>query len=119
MTIEQYEAKLTAYALDDPSITAEDRIALDAALARDPSAQAFVDETKRVAAMLTTGLAVELETPARSANEAIVTPASLALRAGEEKKATRRGWTIIAASLLIAAGATAFVVGSQQRNRQT
>lgn len=118
MTIEQYEAKLTAYALDDPSITAEDRQSLDAALARDPSAKAFVDETRRVAAMLTTGLAAELETPVRSAGDAIVTPASLALRAGEEKKTARRGWTIIAASFLIAAGATAFVVGSQRQTRE-
>ena len=53
------EDRLTAYALNDPGLTPEERAAIDTHLAADPAARQAVEETRRLGALLTTSLTRE------------------------------------------------------------
>ena len=113
MKLETDDPRLTAYALDDPSLSADDRREVETLLATDADAATLVADTRNVAAMLATGLKAELGLPAYDANRPAdsVTPLSLRVR---EEKATALAWRgsfALAASVLIAAGSVLFVMG--------
>lgn len=59
MTLDHRDARLTAYALDDPILTPADRQEVEAAMHADPAVRRAVEETREVARLLTTGLAAE------------------------------------------------------------
>jgi Ca-activated chloride channel family protein len=107
------DPRLTAYALDDPSLSADDRREVETLLAADADAAKLVADTRAVAAMLATGLRAELSLPPNDANRAFESVTPLTLRAREEK-ATALAWRgsfALAASVLIAAGSMLFVMG--------
>ncbi|HKB02560.1 MAG TPA: von Willebrand factor type A domain-containing protein [Gemmataceae bacterium] len=103
MTPEELEAPLTAYALNDPGLSAADRQQIEAQLASDPAARRAVEETRRLAAVLTEALGAE---QAATLPEAIVTiPAA--------KPTGRRvaGWTkyVVAAAVLVATAGVGYM----------
>ncbi len=76
MTPEERDARLTAYALDDPGLTDADRTAVETRLRTDPTARAAVEETRKLAQLLTTSLAAEQAAlPADAAVTIPLTPA--------------------------------------------
>ena len=60
MTRDDLDARLTAFAVDDPGLTDLDRAAVLAELDVNPAARAAVDETRTLAALIRVGLAAEL-----------------------------------------------------------
>lgn len=100
MTPEERDARLTAYALNDPGLTDADRTAVETRLRTDPTARATVDETRKLAQLMTTSLAAEQA--ALSADASVTIPSSLA----KKPKADRIGWKpfITIAALLIVFG---------------
>ena len=62
MNPDDRDSLLTAYALNDPSLSAADRAAVETRLASDPAAAQELEETRKLAETLTAGFATELET---------------------------------------------------------
>ena len=60
MTPDERDARLTAYALDDPGLTPTERDEIMQRVVADPAARRAVEETRAVATLLTAGLAAEL-----------------------------------------------------------
>jgi Ca-activated chloride channel family protein len=96
MTPEEREAPLTAYALNDPGLSPAARQEIEARLATDPSARRAVDETRRLARLLTEGLAAELSATRTESVVTIPTP--------KPTRRTTAGWTkyFVAAAVLLA-----------------
>jgi Ca-activated chloride channel family protein len=100
MTPEEREARLTAYALNDPSLTRAERQEIEALLRTDPAARQAVEETRALAQLLTAGLVAEQV--ALPDEEPVTIPSALA----NQTKPRRRRWKAYstAAALLAAFG---------------
>jgi hypothetical protein len=95
MTPEDRASRLTAYALNDPGLSAADRQEIEAALMADPAARRGVEETRRIAELLTASLAEEQA--AQPAAEPVTIPLVVA------KRQRSRGWiAYVAVALLFA-----------------
>ncbi|MGL4419538.1 MAG: VWA domain-containing protein, partial [Gemmataceae bacterium] len=106
MTNESRESQLTAYALNDPSLNADDRAAIEALLANDPAAREHVEQTRQLGVLLAERFAIE--TQAKLAEPIVQLP---------PPKASRRGvWTIasLAASVLAVVGGVSLWKASQR-----
>ncbi len=97
MNTEMDEAKLTAYALKDPSLSDAERTDIERRIADDPVAKAHIEETHALAQLLTTRLAAE-------APPAVVSSVAASL---QPKKSNARRWVVSIASL-----AAAMLVGA-------
>ncbi len=97
MNTEMDESKLTAYALNDPSLSDADRAAIERQLAGDPAAKALVDDTRTLGQLLTTSLAAE--------GIPVVVPSVVASL--QPKKSNARRWVVSIVSL-----AAAMLVGA-------
>src|SRR5687768_9458 len=78
MTTDERDARLTAYALSDPGLSAADRLEVEETLRTDPAARQALQETLKLAQLLTTGLAAEQA--ALPAEAPVTIPSSLASR---------------------------------------
>jgi Ca-activated chloride channel family protein len=107
MRPDDLEPKLTAYALDDPSLSADERREIEALLLRDPGAKAAVEETRALAGTLSAALAGELA----AVKPGTITPASLAPPVKPERSSWMR-IPVLAASVVFAVGAGSFIVKS-------
>jgi Ca-activated chloride channel homolog len=98
MTTDERETRLTAYALNDPGLSAADRHEVEAIVAADPDARRAVAETRRLAEVLTAGLAAE---QAALPVEPVVT-----IPSPQPVPRTAAGWTkyVVAAAVLVAVG---------------
>src|SRR3954471_15239770 len=100
MTADDRAARLTAFALNDPSLTAADRAEIENALATDPAARREVEETKQLAGLLTAGPAADL--PPQPPEPPVAVPST---RLGR-RPARRTGALVlfaVAASILLVA----------------
>ncbi len=61
MTPDIFETKLTAYALNDPSLTDAERTEIEARLRTDPAARQALEETRQIGHMLFKSLAAEAQ----------------------------------------------------------
>jgi len=59
MNAEDFETKLTAFALNDPGLSEADRKVIESRIAVDPAARAQVEETRSLGQLLTKSLAAE------------------------------------------------------------
>ena len=99
MTIEEREACLTAYALNEPGLSPADRQEVEAMLDSDPAAHRAVEETRQLAQLLTAGLAAE---QAAVPSETVVT-----IPSAKTKSPKRTQWAkyaVAAAAVCIAFG---------------
>lgn len=101
MTAEDRDARLTAYALNDPGLLAGTRQEIEAQLATDPAARSAVEETRRLAQVLTAGLVAE------QAAAPVGTPLAIPAR----PKAVKRDWVryVVAAAVLLAVGGGSYL----------
>lgn len=98
MTPDERDARLTAYALNDPSLTDADRTAVETRLRTDPTARAAIEETRKLAQLLTTSLVAEQA--ALSADAVVTIPSAHA----KKPDADRIGWKpFIAVGVLLVA----------------
>jgi Ca-activated chloride channel homolog len=105
------EERLTAYALNDPGLTAADRGEIETRLAADPAAQRAVAETRKVAEWLTAGLTAEQATT--PAGEFVTVP----VIAPNPRRGRWTMWAVAAAVLLaFAGGVGTFLQTSQPSN---
>ena len=112
MTAEDRDARLTAYALDEPGLTPAARQEIETLLAADPAARRAVDETRQLARLLTAGLTAEQA--ALPAEPAVVIPSP------ERTMRTNKYWAkplVAAAAVLIAVGGTYLVVAKWNKDR--
>ncbi len=61
MTPEELDTKLTAYALNDASLTESDRLAIEAKLRTDPAARQWLEDARKLGHVLTQSLAAEAQ----------------------------------------------------------
>jgi Ca-activated chloride channel homolog len=109
MTAEDRDAQLTAYALNDSSLTATAVQEVESLMATDTAARRAVEETRQLAQILTAGLTAEqAATPA----ETVVT---IPMAKPESRKPTRWAKYVVAASVLCVVCAGVFVVWSKQK----
>ncbi|HVK17509.1 MAG TPA: von Willebrand factor type A domain-containing protein [Fimbriiglobus sp.] len=99
MTTDEHDSRLTAYALNDPGLSADDRLAVEETLRNDPAARQELQETLKLAQLLAAGLAAEQA--ALPAEAPVTVPLSVA------NKPRRRGWKMYAT----AAGVMIAVLG--------
>jgi Ca-activated chloride channel homolog len=106
MTAEDRDARLTAYALNEPGLSADDRRELETLIAGDADARRAVEETRHLARVLTDALAAEQA--ALPTDKPVTIPAPPAAR-------PTRGWVryVVAAAVLIAVGGGSLAVWSQ------
>jgi Ca-activated chloride channel family protein len=107
MTAEERESRLTAYALNDASLSPLWRQEIEKLVASDPTARQAVEETRRIGQVLTEALAAE---QAATKTESVVTIPAVKAKAP-------RYWAryvVAAAAVLIAVGGT--YVGVTQWN---
>jgi Ca-activated chloride channel family protein len=112
MTAEDREARLTAYALNDPGLSPTDRREVEAQIAADAATRRAVDETRRLAQLLTAGLAAEQA--ALPAEPAVTIPAP------DRAMRTHKSWAkafVAAAAVLIAVGGTYLGVSEWRKAR--
>ena len=102
MNTEMDESKLTAYALDDPSLSDAERADIERRIADDPAAKASIEETRALGQLLTTRLAAE-------APPVVVPSVAASL---QPKKSNARRWFVSIASL--AAAMLVGAIASQQ-----
>src|SRR5262245_61478719 len=108
MTPEDRAVRLTAYALNDPGLSTADRAEVEATLATDSAARAEVEETRKLAGLLTASLAAELAAQPTEAPVAVPTTAAPAR--------TRSRWALFAVAasvLLLVASGVGYVVKNQ------
>ncbi|HJZ90629.1 MAG TPA: hypothetical protein VKE40_07120, partial [Gemmataceae bacterium] len=113
MTTEERDARLTAYALNDPGVTPAARQEIEAMLANDPAARQAVEETRRLAQVLTAALAAEQA--AMPAESAVTIPAT------KPVERNGRSWTkyiVAAAAVLVAFGGTYLIWSKWKTNRE-
>jgi len=112
MTTEERDARLTAYALNDPGLSPTARHEIEAMLANDPASRQAVEETRRIGQLLTESLAAEQA--AMPAESVVTIPAQ---KPAERKTA---GWAkyFVAASVALMAGAGALVAWQQWRGER-
>jgi Ca-activated chloride channel family protein len=99
MTADDREVRLTAYALGDPGLSPADRRDVETLLTADPTAARAVEETRRLAHLLTSGLAAE--------QAALPVEPAVTIPAPERTMRTSKSWArpvVAAAAMLIAAG---------------
>lgn len=99
MTADDRDDRLTAYALNDPGLSAADCQEIETQLAADPAARQAVEETRQLARLLTGALAAEQA--ALPAEPAVTIPAP------EKEMPTNTGW----AKRLVAVAAVLAAVG--------
>jgi Ca-activated chloride channel family protein len=112
MTAEDREARLTAYALGDPGLSPADRREVEAQIAADTAARRAVEETRRLAQLLTAGLAAEQAALPAEAAVTIPTP--------ERAMRTHKSWAkafVAAAAVVIAVGGTYVGVSEWRKAR--
>lgn len=107
MRPDDLEPKLTAYALDDPSLSDTDRMAIEELLLRDAAARTTVEETRALAGTLSTALAGELA----AVTPGTITPASLVPTGAPERYSFFR-ISVLAASVMFAVGMGSFILKS-------
>ena len=95
MTTDERDARLTAYALSDPGLSAADRLEVEATLRTDPAARQALEETLKLAQLLTTGLAAEQA--ALPAEAPVAIPSSR----GEQAEAKSGRWKMYAAAAAV------------------
>lgn len=93
MTPDTFETKLTAYALNDPSLTDAERNEIEARLRVDPAARQALEETRQVGHLLIKSLAAEAK-----AEEAKI-PATVASTLAKPKTSSFNRFAITIASL--------------------
>jgi Ca-activated chloride channel family protein len=93
MTPDIFETKLTAYALNDPSLTDAERAEIEARLRTDPAARQALEETRQVGHLLLKSLAAEAK-----AEEAKL-PATVASTLAKPKPSSFNRFAITIASL--------------------
>ncbi|MBX3398089.1 MAG: von Willebrand factor type A domain-containing protein [Gemmataceae bacterium] len=93
MTPDIFETKLTAYALNDPSLTDAERAEIEARLRTDPAARQALEETRQVGHLLLKSLAAEAQ-----AVEAKL-PATVASTLAKPKPSSFNRFAITIASL--------------------
>ncbi|QEL17097.1 YfbK domain-containing protein [Limnoglobus roseus] len=91
MTPEDFETKLTAYALNDASLTDAERGEIETRLRTDPAARQLLEETRQLGHLLTKSLAAEVQ-----AAEPSVAPAVASSLA---RKSKLKRWAITITSL--------------------
>jgi Ca-activated chloride channel homolog len=99
MTADDREARLTAYALGDSGLSPADRREVEILLAADPAAARALEETRRLAHLLISGLAAE--------QAALPVEPAVTIPAPERSMRTSKSWArpvVAAAAVLIAAG---------------
>jgi Ca-activated chloride channel family protein len=114
MTAEDREARLTAYALNDPGLSPTDRREVEAQIAADTATRRAVEETRRLAQLLTAGLAAEQA--ALPAEPAVTIPAP------ERTTRTNKSWAkafVAAAAVVIAVGGSYVAVTEWQKQRDS
>jgi Ca-activated chloride channel family protein len=107
MTAEERDARLTAYALGDASLSPSSRQEIETLLAGDPAARRAVEETRQLASVLTKGLHAE---------EAAMKPESVVTIPAP--KARQSAWwagPVVAASVVLVAGCVIFF-GTNRKN---
>jgi len=97
MNTEMDESKLTAYALNDPSLSETERADIERRIANDPAAKTHIEETRALGQLLATILVAE-------APPVVVPSVAASL---QPKKSNARRWIISIASL-----AAAMLVGA-------
>ncbi|MGL6094177.1 MAG: YfbK domain-containing protein [Fimbriiglobus sp.] len=104
------DAVLTAFALNDPGLSAADRAAVETRLAADPAAVREVEEIRAVSASLTAGFAAEL---AASPTGAVTVPSEKAAPAVKKRTV---GWLpyVTIASLMLAVSTAVFTLTGNQ-----
>ena len=102
MTTEERDIRLTAYALNDPSLTSSVRDKIEATLASDAGTRQAVEETRQLAQVLTEGLAAE--------QNALPMAKPVTIPATRPVPATRR-WAkyVVAATVVVAVCGAGFV----------
>lgn len=113
MTAEDREARLTAYALDDPGLSAADRRELEAQLAADPAARRAVEETRKLSRLLTAGLAAEQAAlPAE--------PSAVTIPAPERTMRTHSSWSksLVAAAVVVVAVAGSYMAWTKWKQER-
>ena len=103
------EDRLTAYALNDPGLTADERATIDLHLTTDPTARQAVEETRRLGALLTTSLTREQVTLTA---DVAASPAKPARRWPAYVGGLASG---IALTLAVAAGVTTYGIGTNSQ----
>ena len=103
------EDRLTAYALNDPGLTADERATIELTLSTDPAARHAVEETRRLGALLTTSLTREQVTLTA---DVAATPAKPARRWPAYAGGLASG---IALTLAVAAGVTTYGIGTDTK----
>ena len=109
MTDEEREVRLTAYALDDPDLTADERAEIDAEIAADAAVRAHVNEVRALAKLLSAGLAAEV-----AAVPLLSVPAS-----GVPRRSARGRWLPAAIALLAVVGVGLMAVPQFQQVRES
>ncbi|HVK10749.1 MAG TPA: von Willebrand factor type A domain-containing protein [Gemmataceae bacterium] len=106
MTADDRDARLTAYALNDPGLSADDRNELQTLVETDTDARSAVEQTRRLARVLTDALAAEQA--ALPGDKSVTIPAT-------PKARPTPGWTryVVAAAVLIAVGGGSMIAYSQ------
>ncbi len=109
MNTEMDESKLTAYALNDPSLSDAERAAIERRIADNPDAKAHIEDTRTLGQLLTARLAAE-------APPAVVPSVAASL---QPKQSNARRWVISIASLAAAmlVGAIAYSQFSPSSNK--
>ena len=105
------EDRLTAYALNDPGLTADERATIELTLTTDPAARQAVEETRQFGALLTTSLTREQLT--LTADVSPTTPAKPARRWPAYVGGLASG---IALTLAVAAGVTTYGIGIDRKS---
>jgi Ca-activated chloride channel homolog len=109
---EERESRLTAFALNDSGVSANERQEIEALVASDSAARQAVEETRLLAQMLSEGLAAEAILPAAAAGWK---PTPRAEPPAKRARLTRTQQFVAAAAVLFAvAGATAIVMSNSK-----
>jgi Ca-activated chloride channel family protein len=110
MTSEERESRLTAYALNDAGVSANERQEIETLLAGDPAARQAVEEARQFAKVLSEGLAAEQAAMPAPKGVTIPTPEPT-----NRKTPARWPQFIAAAMVLIAVGSVTAIVWSKYK----
>jgi Ca-activated chloride channel family protein len=106
MTPDERDIRLTAYALDDPGVTPEERLEIEAALKTDPAVRKAFMEIRELSRHLAAGLAAEQA--AQPAEPPVTIPSTVADAA--KPKSGRWAINLAAAAAVIAVGVGLYAV---------
>jgi len=111
MNQEQREARLTAYALNDPGLSSAERSEIESLIVTDAEARQAVEETRHLSRLLTNGLAAE---QAATPVTAVTIPAS----SRPKTKSFARIFQLVAASIVVLAVASTTMIVRANRKAE-